>query len=94
MVILRIEHKVMNFEGWKHAFDSDPINRKKMGVKRYRIFQPIDDPNYGIVDLEFESLSEAETMHAALQKMWPKVEGTIMLGPQVKILNFIESKEY
>jgi len=94
MIVLRIEHKVLNFDGWKEAFDNDPINRKKMGVKRYRIFQPIDDPNYAIVDLEFESISEVRTTLEALQKMWPKVEGTIMIGPQTKILNIVESKEY
>lgn len=32
MTILRIEHGVPSFEGWKKAFDSDPVNRKKMGV--------------------------------------------------------------
>jgi hypothetical protein len=94
MVILRIEHKVMNFDGWKVAFDNDPIDRKKMGVKRYRIFRPADDPNYAIVDLEFDRLSVAETTLTALQKIWPKAEGTIMIGPQVRILNIIESKEY
>ena len=94
MVILRIEHKVINFDGWKVAFESDPINRKKMGVKRYRIFRPIDDQNFAIVDLEFESLSEAEATLAALQKMWPKVEGSIMIGPQFRMLNVIDSKEY
>jgi hypothetical protein len=84
----------MNFDGWKAAFEGDPINRKKMGVKRYRIFRPIDDPNFATVDLEFDSLSEAETTLAALQKMWPKVEGSIMTGPQFRMLNFIDSKEY
>jgi hypothetical protein len=84
----------MNFDGWKAAFDGDPINRKKMGVKRYRIFQPTDDPNYAIVDLEFDIRSEAEATLAALQKMWPKVEGSIMIGPRFRMLNFIDSKEY
>ena len=48
MVILQIEHKVPDFEGWKKAFESDPINRKKAGVLRYQIFRPVDDPNYVI----------------------------------------------
>lgn len=94
MVILRIEHKVMNFDGWKVAFDNDPLDRKKMGVKRYRIFQPTDDQNYAMLDLEFDRLSDAEATHTALQKMWPKIEGTVMMGPQVRILNIIETKEY
>ena len=60
MFILHIEHKVPNFDGWKKAFESDPINRKKSGVRRYNILRPMDDPNYVIIDLEFESLKAAE----------------------------------
>ena len=49
MIILRIEHKVENYEKWKKTFDSDPINRKQSGVRRYRIFRPIDDPTYRLI---------------------------------------------
>ena len=44
MTILRIEHRIQNFDGWKKAFDGDPIDRKKSGVKRYRVCRPADDP--------------------------------------------------
>ncbi len=57
---LQIEHKLPNFEGWKKVFESDPVNRKKSGVRRYKIFRPFDDPNYVIIDLEFDNLKEAE----------------------------------
>lgn len=88
---LQIEHKVPNYEGWKKAFESDPIGRKKSGVKHYRIYRPVDDPNYVIVDLEFERLKEAEDALAALKKLWTNVEGTIMLDPKTRILNLEES---
>ena len=94
MVILRIEHKVLSYDGWKVAFDNDPIGRKKMGVKRYRIFRPVEEPTYVIIDLEFDSLEEAKVVHAALQKMWTKVEGTIMIGPKSSLLDVVETKEY
>ena len=94
MLILRIEHKVPNFDGWKKAFGNDPINRKKSGVRRYRIFRPTDDPNYVIIDLEFDSLTEAEAALAALRNLWGKVEGTIMVNPQTRILNIVETMEY
>lgn len=42
---LRIEHKVSTYDAWKKAFDSDPINRRRSGVKRYRIYQPVDEEN-------------------------------------------------
>jgi hypothetical protein len=31
MIIHQIEHKVPNCDGWKKAFDSDPIDRKNPG---------------------------------------------------------------
>ena len=46
MVVLQIEHPVPDFNGWKKAFDSDPVNRKESGVRRYTIFKKNDDPNY------------------------------------------------
>jgi hypothetical protein len=93
MTILRIEHKVPNFEEWKKAFDSDPINRKQSGVHLYRICRPMNDPYYVIIDLEFENINNAETTLAALHKLWNQVEGKIMVNPQTRILNMVETKE-
>ncbi|MDZ4707486.1 MAG: hypothetical protein SH818_03710 [Saprospiraceae bacterium] len=94
MVVLQIEHKVASYEGWKQAFENDPIDRKKSGVCRYRIYRPANDPNYVIVDLEFETMEAAENSLAKLRKLWPQVEGKIMMGPQTRILELVESKEY
>jgi len=93
MVILQIEHKVPNFEGWKKAFESDPINRKKSGVRHYSIYRPIDDPNYVIVDLEFDTLKNAEDCLESLRKLWGKVEGQVMMGPKTRILDCLESTD-
>ena len=93
MVILQIEHKVANFEGWKKAFESDPVNRKKSGVRRYTILRPIDDPNYVIINLEFNNLKEAEDTLATLRNLWNKVEGQIMFNPQTRILEVVEAKD-
>lgn len=87
MLILRIEHKVPNFDGWKKVFDSDPINRKKSGVRRYRIFCPTDDPKYVIIDLEFDRLSDAEAVLAALRNVWRQMEGKVLVNPQTRILD-------
>jgi hypothetical protein len=92
MIILQIEHKVPNFDGWKKAFDDDPIDRKKSGVRHYSIFRPIDDPNYVIIGLEFDNLAAAETTLNALRNLWGKVEGKIMINPQTRILNLVENR--
>jgi len=94
MTILRIEHRIQNFDGWKKAFDGDPIDRKKSGVKRYRVCRPADDPNLVIVDLEFDNENNVQLALAALKKLWTKVEGTIMFDPKTRILNIVEAREY
>jgi len=93
MVVLQIEHQVPNFDGWKKAFENDPVDRKKAGVRRYKIFRHGDNPNYIVIDLEFDHLKEAEDMQAALQNLWKKVDGKIILEPKIRILNLIESKD-
>ena len=88
---LQIEHKVPNFEGWKKAFESDPIDRRKAGVRRYRILRPVDNPNYVIIDLEFDNLKQTEEVLAALQNLWGKVEGKVMMNAQTRILEIAEA---
>jgi hypothetical protein len=94
MVILRIEHPVPNYDGWKKAFDSDPVGREKMGVRRYQILRPIDDPNYVVIDLEFDTTSQAEALLAAMRVVWGRVEGTIMMNPQARIVEAVETRVY
>jgi len=94
MHILRVEHPVPDFGTWKTAFDNDPVGRKQVGVRRYRILRPIDDPKYVMIDLEFDTASEAETLLAALRVVWGRVEGKIMLNPQARIVEAVETKEY
>ena len=92
--MLRIEHPVVSYEGWKKSFDSDPVGRQKMGVRRYRILRPADDPNYVLIDLEFDTLSQAEALLAAIRSVWGRVQGTIMSDPQSRIVEAVEIKEY
>jgi hypothetical protein len=90
MPILRIEHAVPDFEGWKRAFDSDPVDRKGSGVRRYQVRRPVDDPNYVLIDLEFDTQAEAE----ALREVWSRVQGTVVLDPQARIVETVETREY
>ena len=93
MVVLQIEHPVLNFDAWKKAFDSDPVNRKQSGVRRYRVLRPINNPSYAIIELEFDSLDKAEGLLTALREVWRGVQGTIIENPQVRIVEMVESKE-
>lgn len=91
MFILQIEHEVFNFEGWKKAFENDPIDRKKAGVRHYNIFQRSDNPHFVVIDLAFDHLNEAESTLASLKVLWGKIAGKIVMNPQVRILRLVES---
>ncbi len=94
MYILRIEHPIPNFDGWKQAFESDPVGRKKLGVRRYWISRPVDNANYVMIDLEFDMASQAEAFLAAMRVVWNRVEGTIMMNPKAQIVEIVETKGY
>ena len=92
MYVLRIEHPVPDFDGWKKAFDSDRVGREKSSVRRYQILRPVDDAKYVMIDLEFDTASQAEVLLAAMRVVWGRVEGTIMMDPQARIVEAAETK--
>ena len=110
MYILRIEHPVPDYDSWKEAFDSDPIGRERSGVRRYRVMCATDDPSRVMLDLEFDSLGEAEAVKAALGEVQfdspseaeavraaledPTTPLEVTHGLRVRITEVVETKEY
>ena len=94
MYMLRIEHPVPDYNRWKQAFDSDPVGRAKSGVRRDQIFRAVDDPNYVMIDLEFDTAREAEELLNAMRSVWGRVQGTVILNPQARIVDVVETKAY
>ncbi|MGH2596249.1 MAG: hypothetical protein ACRDH7_09835 [Actinomycetota bacterium] len=94
MTILHIEHPVPNYEAWKVAFDADPVGREKSGVRRYRILRAMDDPNYVMIDLEFDTEGEAEALLASMRVIWDRVQGTLISSPRARIVESVETTEY
>ena len=94
MYVLRIEHPVPDFAGWKKAFDGDPIGRERSGVRRYRVSRPIDDEKYVLVDLEFDTSAQAEALLAALCAVWGRVEGKVITSPRARIVEAVDTREY
>jgi ribosomal protein L35AE/L33A len=92
MYMLRIEHPVPDYEGWKKAFDSDPVGRRKMGVLRHQIHRPVDNPQYVMIDLELNSREQAEALLAALRNVWARVEGQVMTNPTARIVEVVETR--
>jgi hypothetical protein len=92
MPILRIQHYVPNFEAWKPAFDSDPVDRKAAGVRQYHLHRSIADPNFVMIDLEFDSVAQAESLLEKLRHLWAGPGGEVMRDPAAWIVETVESK--
>lgn len=90
MYNLHIEHPVPDFENWKKAFDSDPVGRQKMGVQAYQIQRAVDNPNYVIIDLQFDTAQQAEALLSAMRGVWTQVDGKVMMNPQARIAEIVE----
>jgi hypothetical protein len=96
MITLHIEHPIRDFDTWKAAFERDPAGRERSGVRHYRVLRPIDDPNYIMIDLDFDSVSEAEAFLAAMREVWRSTAAAPALAgdPQARIVEVVESKDY
>lgn len=92
MPVVRIEHSVPSFDKWKQAFDRDPADRKGSGVRRYQILRLQNEPNYVMIDLEFDNTAEAEAFVQKMQRIWDGPAKGVMLNPRARIADFVEGK--
>ena len=96
MSVVQLEHPVKDFEMWKAAFDRDPIDRRGLGVRRHRVLRPLDDPNYVVVELDFDTPEQAAACRVALDRLWAsRVDAPALLGaPRVRIVESVEELAY
>ncbi len=71
MASLHIEHAISDLDTWLRTFNAFAGARRRGGVLEERISQPVDDPNYIVIDLTFESVSAAEDFRSFLvERVW------------------------
>ncbi len=89
MATLHIEHAITDFPTWYGAFQRFEEARTRAGVLRHRIFQPVDDPRYVVVELDFDSAAGAHAMLAFLTtQVWssPASAPALVGAPRARIL--------
>jgi hypothetical protein len=89
MPTLHIEHPITDFERWSAAFDAVADVRRQAGVRAQRVQRPVDDPHYIVVDLDFDTLGDAEAFLGFLnQRIWAIPENAPALAgtPTTRIL--------
>jgi len=97
MHVLQIEHPIRDFDTWKAAFDRFSDKGQQSGVRRYQVLRPTVDPNYVIIELEFDGPGEAEAFLGWLRRdVWSSQEAApALLGePQTRIVEAVEVGEY
>jgi hypothetical protein len=71
MPTLHIEHAITDFATWKAAYDRFAARRAEAGVLAERVQQPVDDPSFVVIDLDFASLEAASGFLSFLEtEVW------------------------
>lgn len=84
MTTLHIEHSIHDFDLWKGAFARLADNRREAGVIGHRVAQPVDDPHYLVIDLDFTDLPRAEAFLDFLRtRVWASTEQSPALAGEV-----------
>jgi hypothetical protein len=94
MATLHIEHRISDLQIWLGAFARFDDARKKAGVQAQRVHQPLDDENYIYVELDFDTIEQAELFKDFLEtKVWSSPEASPALGgsPRARILTEVET---
>jgi hypothetical protein len=96
MATLRIEHAIHDYQTWQKAFDSFAEARTKAGVRSFAVRQPVNDPKYLMLDLEFDTAGQAEAFAELLhQRVWssPTSSPALAGAAQTQILDLCRSEE-
>ena len=97
MTTLRIEHAITDYQLWKKAFDGFAEARASAGVRSVAVRLPVDDPQYLMLDLEFDTADVAQTFAEFLaQHVWSSPVSSPGLGgpPQTRIRDLLPSGDH
>ena len=86
---LHIEHAISDFDQWLTAFHRFTDARTQAGVRAHRIQRPVDDHNYVVINLDFDTVDDAQRFLGFLQtRVWSSAESAPALvgAPQTRIL--------
>jgi hypothetical protein len=71
MATLHIEHTISDFDAWRAAFSRFGRARGDGGVLAARVYRPVDDDRYVLIDLDFTTVDQAERFREFLRtRVW------------------------
>lgn len=85
MTTLHIEHPITDYDIWRAAFDRLGDARRRAGVIAGCVSRPVDDPNYIVVNLDFDSAERATAfLHFLETQIWASPAAAPALGGRPK----------
>lgn len=94
MPTLHIQHAISDFEVWQEAFKRFDSARQQAGVRSHQVRRPVDDPQYVVIDLDFDTVDQAERFRNFLhENVWSSSANSPALAgsPETKILQLVLS---
>jgi hypothetical protein len=89
MATLHIEHPISDLATWSSAFGSLADVRRSLGVTAETVRQPVDDPRFVVIDLEFATPEAAGAFLQFLRtEVWAVPENAPALAgaPEARVL--------
>jgi hypothetical protein len=89
MATLQIEHPIRDYDMWRGAFNRLADVRSKAGVIGGRVHRPVDNPNYIVVTLDFDTTGHAVAFLDYLEtQIWSSTQAAPALDgrPRTTIL--------
>jgi len=89
MPTLHIEHAISDFGVWQQAFTRFDAARQQAGVRSHQVRRPVDDDQYVVIDLDFDTVDQAERFRDFLRdKVWSSsADSPALVGsPETTIL--------
>ncbi len=89
MTTLHIQHPITDFGTWEAAYNRFADGRLRAGVRAERIQQPVDNPKFVVIDLDFDSADAARSFLGFLNtQVWGNSDASPALAgtPETMIL--------
>lgn len=95
MPTLHIEHEITDFDTWDSAFARFADFRRQSGVTAQQVRRPVDDAQYVVIDLDFDTVAEADSFLNFLETtVWatPANSPALVGSPRARVLEPVEPK--
>ncbi len=89
MITLHIEHRISDYPTWRQAFARFGAARDRAGVVADRVRCPVDDPQFIMIELDFETVERATAFRDFLiTEVWstPTAAPALVGAPQTRLL--------